>query len=105
MHLNRHCTIIALAFTAVAASASFAAPASAADPVCQFGFKTVEKKSWLLKCRKTALMAYKGTLLTEANNANCTPNSYWNFGPKVTAKHLRRNTVVRVEYLCGHVES
>ena len=80
------------------------APAAAADPVCQFGFQTIEKKSWILKCSKTAPMAQKGVLLTEANNANCTTSRYWNFGPKVSAQHLNRNTMVRVDYTCGHVE-
>ena len=83
----------------------FTAPnAEAADPVCQFGFQTVVQENWILKCRKTAPMAQKGVLLTEAGNASCNTSRYWNFGPKVTAQHLRRNTMVRVEYLCGHVE-
>lgn len=79
-------------------------PAVAADPVCQFGFQTIEKKNWILKCSKTAPMAQKGMLLTEANNANCKTSRYWNFGPKVSAEHLNRNTMVRVDYTCGHVE-
>lgn len=98
-------TTAALTLATATAAFGFAAPiASAADPVCQFGFQTVEKKNWILKCRKTAPMAQKGVLLTEAGNANCKTSRYWNFGPKVTAQHLRRNTMVRVEYICGHVE-
>ena len=78
--------------------------ASAADPVCQFGFQTVEKKSWILKCKKTVPMSQKGVALTEAYNTNCTTNSYWNYGPAVTAEHIRRNTYVVVRLTCGHVE-
>ena len=103
MFTTKPAAIAALAFAAISASAKLSAPASAA-PVCEFGFQTVQKKSWILKCRKTGPMAHKGMLLTQANNANCTTDSYWNFGPKVSATHLRRNTLVRVEYICGHVE-
>ena len=104
MFKTKYTAIAAIAFAALSASAMLAAPASA-DPVCEFGFQTIQKKSWILICRKTGPMAHKGMLLTQAYNANCTPNAYWNFGPKVKATHLRRNTVVRVEYTCGHVES
>ena len=101
----RRLSVATLAITIAAAVSMFnASKATAADPVCQFGFQTVEKKSWILKCRKTAPMAQKGVLLTEAGNANCKTSRYWNFGPKVSAQHLRGNTMVRVEYICGHVE-
>lgn len=100
-------TLAALALVAATAACVYlvpTSPAQAADPVCEFGFQTVEKKSWLLRCSKTAPMSQKGVLLTQANNANCNTDRYWNFGPKVTAQHLRRNTIVKVDYLCGHVE-
>lgn len=100
-------TLAAMALTAATAAFTYlvaTGPANAADPVCESGFQTVEKKSWILKCSKTAPMSQKGVLLTQAYNANCNTNSYWNFGPKVSAQHLRRNTIVKVDYLCGHVE-
>jgi hypothetical protein len=105
--MKTHLTLAGLAL--VAATSTFAllassAPAAAADPVCQFGFQTDEKKSWLLKCKKTVPLLQKGVALTEAGNANCNTNSYWNFGPAVTAEHIRRNTMVTVRYTCGHVE-
>lgn len=99
-----------LAATALAIAASAAAyalltgPAAAAAPVCQFGFETEVKNNWLLKCRKTVPLALKGMALTEANNADCKTDSYWNFGPAVTAEHIRRNSMVTVRYTCGHVE-
>lgn len=105
--MNRHITLAGLALAAfTSASAIFVTtePAAAADPVCQFGFSTVQKTSWLLVCRKTVPLMQKGVALTEAGNANCKTNSYWNFGPKVEAKHLIGNRRVRVKYTCGHVE-
>lgn len=102
-----HATFAALALAAATAASAYfvpTSPATAADPVCEFGFQTVMKKSWILKCSKTAPISQKGVLLTQANNANCNTNSYWNFGPKVDAQHLRRNILVKVEYTCGHVE-
>lgn len=101
-------TLVAVALAAATGASAFlvvTGPANAADPTCESGFQTVEKKSWILKCSKTAPMSQKGVLLTQAYNANCNTNSYWNFGPKVSAQHFRRNTVVKVDYLCGHVES
>lgn len=102
----RHLTLAAMTLAVVtSASASFVLTESAeAAPSCQFGFQTDLKKNWILKCSKIAPMSQKGVLLTQANNANCTTDSYWNFGPAVTTEHLRRNTVVKVGYTCGHVE-
>lgn len=100
-------SLAALALAAATAASAYlilSGPAAAADPVCESGFQTVMKKSWILKCSKTAPMSQKGVLLTQAYNAHCTTNSYWNFGPKVDAEHLRRNTMVKVDYTCGHVE-
>jgi hypothetical protein len=98
---------LALAMATASASGYFLLTehAAAADPVCEFGFQTIEKKNYILRCSKTAPMSQKGVLLTQANNANCNTSSYWNFGPKVTAQHLRRNTAVRVDYMCGHAET
>jgi hypothetical protein len=106
--MNGHLTLAGLALAA--ATSAFALlllgePAAAAGPSCQFGFQTIQKESWILKCRKTVPLAQKGVALTEAGNANCTTDSYWNFGPAVTAEHIRRNTMVTVRYTCGHVES
>jgi hypothetical protein len=78
--------------------------ASAADPTCVTGFSTIEKKSWLLRCRRTVPLALKGVALTQAGNAVCNTTPYWNFGPQVTATHINNNTQVRVDYKCGHVE-
>jgi hypothetical protein len=103
-------TSITLAGLALAAATSIFAlvtltePAAAADPVCQFGFLTDVKNSWLLKCKKTVPLLQKGVALTQAGNANCNTNSYWNFGPAVTATHLPGNILVLVRYTCGHVE-
>lgn len=104
--MKSRATLAALALAATTSASAylvFTEPADAA-PVCEFGFQTVLKKSWILKCSKMAPMAQKGVLLTQANNANCNTDSYWNYGPQVTAQHLRRNTVVKVGYTCGHVE-
>jgi hypothetical protein len=78
-------------------------PTASADPVCAAGFQTVEKKNWILKCRKTVPMAQKGVALTQAQTAQCKVNSYWNFGPSVTANHGPANVLVTVRYTCGHV--
>lgn len=105
--MNTRITLAGLALATFTSTAGFLAltlPASAADPVCQFGFSTVQKTGWLLKCRKTVPLLQKGVALTEANNANCKTNSYWNFGPAVTATHLPGNRRVTVRYTCGHVE-
>jgi hypothetical protein len=103
----RRITLAATVLAGVTAASAYlvlTAPADAA-PACEFGFLTVKKESWILECSKTAPMSQKGVLLTQANNANCKTDSYWNFGPKVTATHLRRNTLVKVNYVCGHAES
>jgi hypothetical protein len=105
--MNHYLASAALAFT-VAASAlavdTAVAPARAADPTCAAGFSQIEKKSWILRCRKTVPLAQKGVALTQAGNAVCKTEPYWNFGPKVTATHINNNTQVRVDYMCGHVE-
>jgi len=99
-------TLAGLALAAATSTIACLGPteAAAAYPSCVSGFQTAEKKSWILKCKKTVPMAQKGVALTQAYNANCTPNAYWNFGPAVTAQHLAGNTLVTVRYTCGHVE-
>lgn len=77
---------------------------AAAAPSCQFGFATEAKNSWLLKCRKIVPVLQKGVALTQAGNATCKTDSYWNYGPAVTTKHLPGNLLVAVRYTCGHVE-
>lgn len=79
-------------------------PVASASPVCESGFKTEQKTSWLLKCKKTVRVAQKGVALTQAYNAQCKVNSYWNYGPAVTANHGPANVFVTVRYTCGHVE-
>ena len=83
---------------------SVSATASMANPSCAPGFQTVQKSASILKCRKTVPMAQKGVALTQAETAQCQVNSYWNFGPSVTAKHGAGNVLVTVRYTCGHVE-
>lgn len=104
MKPNHALAALALGLGMLTTPALFVSPAQAADPVCVPGFATVQKTSWLLKCSKTVPIALKGVALTEAGNAHCTTERYWNFGPKVSAEHLSR-TAVRVSYICGHVES
>lgn len=79
-------------------------PASIAGPSCESGFKTEQKNASVLKCRKTVPMAQKGVALTQAQTAQCQTDSYWNYGPAVTAKHGPANVLVTVRYTCGHVE-
>ena len=79
-------------------------PASIADPTCKPGFQTVQKNASILKCRKTVPMAQKGVALTQAETAQCQTDSYWNYGPAVTANHGPANILVTVRYTCGHVE-
>jgi hypothetical protein len=78
--------------------------ASMANPSCAPGFQTVQKSASILKCRKTVPMAQKGVALTQAQTAQCQVNSYWNYGPSVTASHGAANVLVTVRYTCGHVE-
>lgn len=80
------------------------ASASLADPTCAPGFTTEHKSASILKCKKTVRVVKKGVALTEAQNAQCQVNSYWNYGPAVTAKHGAANALVTVRYTCGHVE-
>ena len=104
MKLQLALTGLALGIATMTTATTFTSPAQAADPVCVPGFSTVKKESWLLKCRKTVPLVQKGVALTEAGNAHCTTDSYWNSGPKVTAQQDRRQ-MVQVTYICGHVES
>lgn len=62
------------------------ASASIAGPNCVAGFQTVQKSASILKCRKTVPMAQKGVALTQAQTAQCQVDSYWNFGPAVSAR-------------------
>jgi hypothetical protein len=71
-------------------------PASIADPVCTSGFQTEQKQASILKCKKRVPMAQKGVALTQAETAQCQINSYWNYGPAVTAKHGPANQFVTV---------
>jgi hypothetical protein len=82
----------------------FTVPAAIAGPSCESGFKTEQKSSSILKCKKTVPMAQKGVALTQAQTAQCQTDSYWNYGPAVTAKHGPANVLVTVRYTCGHVE-
>jgi hypothetical protein len=106
--MNRRITLAGLALlgaTAAAALSSTIAPAAAAHaPVCVPGFATETNLSWLLKCQKTVPSAQARVAVTQANNANCTPNSYWNFGPKVTVAANPGRRTTTVTYICGHVE-
>ena len=47
-------------------------------------------------------VSQKGVAITQANNAICKTDSYWNFGPKVVVKQI--GSKVSVTYTCGHVE-
>ena len=105
--MNNPITLAGLALAAATSVLTLVAttePASAADPFCENGFNTLDKKSWILKCGKTVPVLQKGVWLTHAYNANCNTSTYWNFGPSVTAKHLPGNILVRITYICGHVE-
>ena len=100
-------TLAGLALAAATSAIAFLAlteTATAADPVCVAGFQTEQKKSWILKCKRTVPLVQKGVALTQAGNANCNTSNYGNFGPSVTAVHLAGNTLVTVRYICGHVE-
>jgi hypothetical protein len=79
-------------------------PASIAGPTCVPGFQTVQKSASILKCRKTVPVLQKGVALTQAQTAQCQVDSYWNYGPAVTANHGPANVLVTVRYTCGHVE-
>ena len=82
--MNGHLTLAGLAFAAATSTFSLlalTAPATAAGPSCQFGFQTIQKESWILKCRKTVPMAQKGVALTQAGNANCTTDFLLEFRP------------------------
>jgi hypothetical protein len=91
--------VAALSLAGIAANS-----ASAAAPVCIAGFATAASSNWLLQCAKTVPIAQKGVALTEAQNAVCKTERYWNFGPKVESKTNRIAGTVQVTYTCGHVE-
>jgi len=99
-------TLAAMALLAATGASAFLLPTTQADaaPYCEFGFSTEQQTGWLLKCRKIVPVLQKGVALTQAGNANCNTDSYWNYGPAVTAKHLAGNHFVVVRYTCGHVE-
>jgi hypothetical protein len=92
------------ALVGAAALLGISTPAAFADPVCAPGFQTVQKQASILKCKKTVPVIQKGVALTQAQTAQCKVNSYWNYGPAVTAKHGPANVLVTVRYTCGHVE-
>ena|SRR5687768_14062384 len=96
---------ICFAFSAVAlAGVSLLASPAVAAPTCVPGFASAASTDWLLQCTKTVPIAQKGVALTEAHNATCTTDRYWNFGPKVEAVTHRARGTVTVSYTCGHVE-
>lgn len=97
-------TLTLVTLAGAAALIGLTTTATIAAPVCASGFKTEEKKSYVLKCAKTVRMAQKGVALTQAQTAQCQVDSYWNYGPAVTAKHGPANKLVTVRYTCGHVE-
>jgi hypothetical protein len=80
------------------------ASTSIAGPNCTPGFQTVQKSASILKCKKTVPVIQKGVALTQAQTAQCQVDSYWNYGPAVTANHHPANVLVTVRYTCGHVE-
>lgn len=79
-------------------------PAAVADPVCLSGFQTEHKSASILKCKKKVPVIQKGVALTQAQTAQCQVDSYWNYGPAVTAQHGPANVFVTVRYTCGHAE-
>ena len=91
-------------FLGAAVALGLTMPASIAGPVCESGFQTEQKQASILKCKKTVRMAQNGVALTQAQNAQCQTDSYWNYGPAVSAKHGPANALVTVRYTCGHVE-
>lgn len=98
----RHALPLAVLLAGLAGASATVTPAAAAAPVCAPGFATVQKTNWLLKCEKTVALAFKGVALTEAGNAVCKTERYWNFGPKVDP--VTSGRMVTVSYICGHVE-
>jgi hypothetical protein len=92
------------AFASTVALFALSGPAAAAEPACIPGFTTLQLETWLLRCRKIVPIAQKGVALTEANNVNCNFNSYWNYGPAVTAETNRARGTSTIRYKCGHVE-
>ena len=100
----RHCLPLLTLLMSLSGTVALSTPVSAADPVCVAGFLTAQKTSWLLVCQKTVPVAQKGVALTQAGNAVCTTERYWNFGPKVEAKAGAGAGTVKVIYTCGHVE-
>jgi len=106
--MTRPSILAGLALAAVASTASVVAltgPAVAAEPACIPGFTTLQKETWILRCRKIVPIAQKGMALTEANNANCHFTSYWNYGPDVTSETNRARGTATIRYKCGHVEN
>lgn len=112
--------IIAMAGAALLAFSAAAGPSSAGnallggapvfggpsvqDPVCAPGFITIQKASWILRCRTVVPIAQYGVALTTAQNAVCNTWSYWNYGPAATGSIQQSRGTATVEYTCGHVE-
>lgn len=106
--MTRLTTLAGLAFAAFASAAAFVAfsdKAQAAEPACIHGFTTLQKETWILRCRKIVPIAQKNAALMQANNANCNFTSYWNYGPEVTSEIDRARGTATIRYKCGHVES
>ena len=103
----RSSTLPGLALAMMASTVALVAlsdRAAASDPACIPGFTTLQKETWILRCRKIVPLPQKNAALTQANNANCSFTSYWNYGPEVTSEINRARRTATIRYKCGHVE-
>jgi len=93
------------AFVSTGALVALAGPASAAEPACIAGFTTLQKETWILRCRKIVPLPQQNAAFVQANNADCNFTSYWNYGPKVTSEINRARRTATIRYTCGHIEN
>jgi hypothetical protein len=93
------------AFASTAALVALTEPAAAAEPACIPGFTTLQKETWILRCRKIVPLPQQNASLVQANKADCNFTSYWNYGPEVTSEINRARGTATIRYKCGHVES
>lgn len=103
----RPSTLAGLALAALVSTVTFFAlpgPATAAEPACIPGFTTLQKETWILRCRKIVPLPQQNAAFVQANNANCNFTSYWNYGPDVTSEINRARRTATIRYKCGHVE-